>query len=111
MQLVSVRTEALDGLRPRPVDARVNVGDCVGVAHPDNTDIALADLAGPFKLYPQLRGRNVARPGDAGGALVIGLVAALAHVDVTAEKIFKERVGPLIHRVAGNRSRSAALLG
>src|ERR1700730_18602221 len=109
MQLPAALAELFDRLPARPGDDLVDMGDRIGVAPPDNADIALADLARSLELDPQFGSRGIARPGDPGGALVVLLVMAVAHVDMPAEEVFVERVGPLIHRVAGDRRDRAAL--
>src|SRR5215472_5988442 len=111
MQLVAGLPEAFGDLLSRPAGHEIYVRNRVGVAHADDADIALADLARSFELDPQFGGRNVAGSGDADGALVILLVMAPAHVDVAAEKMFVERAGAFVHRVTGDGSDRAALLG
>src|SRR6266436_9862472 len=82
-----------------------------GSRHADDADIAFTDFARAFELHPQFGRRNVSGSGYADGALVVLLVAALAHVDVAPEEMFVERVSPLVHRMACDRSDRAALLG
>ena len=72
---------------------------------------SMEDVTAPSSLTPQFRGRDVCRPGDADGAFVVLLAMAQAHVDTAAEEIFVERVGPFVHRMAGDRGDRAALLG
>jgi hypothetical protein len=72
---------------------------------------SIEDVTAPSSLTPQFRGRDVCRPGDADGAFVVLLAMAQAHVDTAAEEIFVERVGPFVHRMAGDRGDRAALLG
>src|SRR5271166_4357450 len=110
IQLVARRAEALGRLLPGPGDDRVDILDRVRVAHPDQPDTALAELAGAFELGAQLCRGGVFRPGNAGRALVILLVAALSHIDVAAEEVFIKRVWALIHRMSGDRGDRAALL-
>ena len=111
MQFVPAVAKAFGDLLPRPGGDEIDVRDRVRVAHADDADVALADLARAFELHPQFGCQNVAGPGHADGALVILLVMAPAHVDVAAEEMFVERVRPLVHRMAGDRGDRAALLG
>src|SRR5260370_28236298 len=110
MQFVAAVAEAFDDLLPRPGGDEIDVGDRVRVTHADDADIALADLARPFELDLQFGRRNVSGPGNADGALIVLLVMAPAHVDVAAEEILVERLGPLVHRITVDRGDRSALL-
>src|SRR5262249_34408714 len=83
--------KALDDLLPRPAGHQVDMLDRIGIAHADDADIALADLARAFELYAQFVGRHITRPGDPDCPLVILLVAAVAHIDMAAEEVLVER--------------------
>src|SRR5580704_3962702 len=102
MQLVTAVAETLGDLLPRPSGDQIDVRDRIRVAHADNADITLADFARALELHPQFRRRGITRPGDADGTLVILFVPAPAHVDVAAEEMLVERVGSLVHRMAGD---------
>ena len=52
VQLVAAVTEAFDDLLPRPGSDEIDVRDRVGVAHTNDADIALTDLARPSSLTP-----------------------------------------------------------
>ena len=44
-------------------------------------------------------------------AAMTNIGEAPAHVDVAAEEVFVEGIGPLVHRMSGDRSDRTALLG
>src|SRR6516164_11733000 len=98
VEFIRGRIKTLGRLAAGPVDDRVDILDRIGIAHTDHPNVTLTDFAGAFELGAQLRGGDVFGADNAGGALVILLVAALAHIDMAAEKVFVERVGPLVHR-------------
>src|SRR5580704_11548532 len=54
--------------------------------------IDASGLAGTFLFYLQVSGGKEARVGDAAGAFVVLIVDTQAHVQTTAEYVFRERV-------------------
>ena len=97
--------------RPAPLDRPVHVAHHEGVADADHAHAALAHLARPLDLDPQLRGGDPAGAGDAADPVGGLLVAAVAHVEHPAERVLVEGVLALVHRVPGGRGHRAALVG